>query len=87
MKKQKDYTIALILVIFIVACLCSCGQRNFTVNNLHTCTDSTHQKCDGNCACDGLDCEESEYKDQFQKLQKLMPGKDSIYIDNAIKED
>jgi DNA-binding transcriptional regulator of glucitol operon len=60
MKRKTDYTIPLLIALFVIACLCSCRTAKI---------------------------QDTSYKGQYERLQKLLPGKDSLYIDAAIKED
>lgn len=47
MKKQKDYTIELLLFIFLIACLCSCSPKMFSgeVTNVNGDTVCLPKQC------------------------------------------
>lgn len=53
MNKQCDNMNVLILVITLAILLAGLCIGEF---NTHICTDPTHQVCDGECGCDGLQC-------------------------------
>jgi hypothetical protein len=57
------------------------------LNKKHICTDTMHYRCDGQCECDGLGCENSMYYEQFEKFKVICPTWDSLKIDEAIKND
>lgn len=59
MNKKKDYTLLTLLIVFTLAVCATLafGSYDKTPKSIsHTCTDSTHEKCDGQCDCDGLGC-------------------------------
>ena len=58
MEHNQKLALSIILTpITIIVCL---GLLIYGVHNYskeyHTCTDPTHEKCDGECPCDGFEC-------------------------------
>ncbi len=35
---------------------CGDDSSTYRILNTHVCIDSTHLRCDGECECDGMDC-------------------------------
>ena len=44
MKKIKMFLILLLITVVVI------------ITKVHTCTDKTHNTCDGVCECDGNEC-------------------------------
>ena len=44
MKKIKIFLILLLITVVVI------------ITKVHTCTDKTHNTCDGVCECDGMEC-------------------------------
>lgn len=47
MKKIKMFLVLLLVIVVILIT---------KVTNIHNCIDSSHNTCDGNCECDGMEC-------------------------------
>lgn len=62
-------------------CLSTLLITNISRASSHECSDDTHQNCDGNCECDGMECnyEESDNTDSSIKLSNN-PKSDSLLI-------
>ena len=56
MKQSRDYTLVLLLGIFLLALAFSYPYGNMPWDK-HQCSDSQHISCDGECECDGLYCD------------------------------
>jgi hypothetical protein len=47
MKKIKMFLVLLLVIVVVIIT---------KVTNVHICIDSSHNTCDGNCECDGMEC-------------------------------
>jgi hypothetical protein len=47
MKKIKMFLVLLLITVVVIIT---------KVTNVHICIDSSHNTCDGNCECDGMEC-------------------------------
>lgn len=53
-KELRKATITLTITAMIIAMLVI--AYNHYARQYHTCTDPTHERCDGECPCDGFEC-------------------------------
>ena len=59
MSKRKSYLlVAAIILLAALADNLSDNPQDHPKEPAHTCTDTTHATCDGQCQCDGMECTE-----------------------------
>lgn len=54
MSERKQWVI--VILIIILAALADNVSDDPANHPKHTCTDTTHETCDGRCECDGHEC-------------------------------
>lgn len=53
--KELRHIAKVLAIIGIIVSLAMIGVNHYAKQH-HTCTDPTHEKCDGECPCDGFEC-------------------------------
>lgn len=68
---KKDYTIPLLIICLFfgaIPAIISTATDETPKYQYHECIDKSHDKCDGDCECDGLGCfEDTRFNDTIKK--------------------